>query len=69
MPYGGFFRISLVFGEKATKEALASGIPKEIKDTISSAKVYAEGKGFRINVMNKKIVKDIKKLIDLKLGK
>ena len=69
MPCDGFFIVSLVFGEKAAKEALASGISKEIKDNISSAKVYAEGRGFRIDVKDKKIVSDIKKLINIKLGK
>ena len=69
MPFDKSFKVSLVFGEKATHEALASGISKEIKDIISSAKVYAEGRGFRIDVTDKKIVKDIKKLIDIKLGK
>jgi hypothetical protein len=44
MPCDGFFKISLVFGEKAAKEALVSGISKEIKDMISSAKVYTEGR-------------------------
>jgi hypothetical protein len=69
MPCDGFFKISLVFGDKAAKEVLASSISKEIKDLISSAKVYAEGRGFRIDVTDKKIAKDVKKLIDIKLEK
>lgn len=68
MPCDGFFRISLVFGGKAAKETQESGISKEIKNIISSAKVYAEGRGFRIDVKDKKTVKDIKKLIDIKLA-
>jgi hypothetical protein len=67
MPCDKYFRVSFVFGQKAADEALASGISKEIKDIISSAKVYAEGRGFRIEVKDKKIVKDIKKLVDIKL--
>jgi len=67
MPCDGFFINSLVFGEKATKEALESGVSKEIKGKISSAKVYAEGRGFRIEVKDKKTIKDIKKLINIKL--
>ena len=67
MPCEGFFKISPVFGEKATQEAMKSKISNEIKDIISSAKVYAEGRGFRINVKNKKTVGDIIKLIDIKL--
>ena len=67
MPCDGFFIVSFVFGEKATQEALGSSISKEIKSIIKSAKVYAEGRGFRIDLANKKIVKDIKRLIDIKL--
>jgi uncharacterized protein DUF3788 len=67
MPGEKFFRVSLVFGSKATDEAMICKISKEIKDLISSAKVYAEGRGFRIDVKNKKTVKEIKKLIDIKL--
>lgn len=67
MPCDKFFKVSFVFGQKAADEALAGSISKDIKDLISSAKVYAEGRGFRIDVKNKKIVKDIKKLVDIKL--
>jgi hypothetical protein len=67
LPLDGFFKASFVFGEKAAGEAIISNISKDIKDLISSAKVYAEGRGFRIEVKDRKIVKDIKKLIDIKL--
>jgi len=68
MPCDKFFKVSFAFGAKATEEAMLSKISKEIKDLISSAKVYAEGRGFRIDVKRKKIIKDIKKLIDIKLS-
>jgi hypothetical protein len=67
MPYKGYFRFSMVYGEKAASEALESKISAGIKEIISSAKVYAEGRGFRIEVRNKKCVNDIKLLIDIKL--
>lgn len=69
MPRDGYFVISLVFGGDAVKEALNSDISKDIKYIISSAKVYAEGRGFRIDVKNKKTAKDVRKLIDIKLAK
>ncbi|RPI16387.1 MAG: DUF3788 family protein [Ignavibacteriae bacterium] len=68
MPCDKCFKVSFVIGSKATEEAMISGISKEIKDIISAAKVYAEGRGFRIDVNNKKIIKDIKKLVDIKLA-
>lgn len=67
LPRDGFFLVALVFGMKATSAALASEINKDIKTTIESAKVYAEGRGFRIEVQTESIVEDIKKLIDIKL--
>lgn len=67
-PGDGRFKAALVFGEKATKEALASGITEETKAIIASAKVYAEGRGFRIDVTDPEIIPDIKKLILIKLA-
>lgn len=67
MPGEKLFRVSIVFGSKATENAMISKISKDIKDLISSAKVNAEGRGFRIDVKNKKTVKDIKRLVDIKL--
>jgi hypothetical protein len=68
MPCDKYFKVSFVFGQKAADEALSSSISKDIKDIISSAKVYAEGRGFRIDVLDKKIINDIKKLVDIKLA-
>jgi len=45
-----------------------SGINKDIKTTIESARVYAEGRGFRIEVKNTAIVQEIRKRIDIKLA-
>lgn len=67
LPREGFFLVAFVFGAKSTSEALTSEINGEIKTTIESAKVYAEGRGFRIEVRNEAIAEDIKKLIDIKL--
>jgi hypothetical protein len=67
LPLSKYFKASFVFGEKATKEALVSNISEIIKDIIKSAKVYAEGRGFRIDVKDKKLIPDIKKLIDIKI--
>jgi hypothetical protein len=67
LPREKYFLVAFVFGEKATREAHDSTIAPEIKATIQSARVYAEGRGFRIEVRNETIVNDIKKLIDIKL--
>lgn len=67
LPREQSFRVALVFGEKATRQALVSSISSFIKKEIEAAPVYAEGRGFRIEVVNEQILPDIKKLIDIKL--
>jgi hypothetical protein len=68
IPCSGYFKVGLVFGENATKEAMDSDISKEIRSIIESAKVYGEGRGFRIDVADHGIIDDIKKLIVIKLA-
>ncbi len=67
LPRDGFFLTAFVFGEKATAEARKSEISQDIMQIIEMAKVYAEGRGFRIEVRNGNSANDIKKLIDIKL--
>ena len=69
MPCNKYLIASLVFGEAATKLALESKVSTEIKTIISSAKVYAEGRGIRIEVKNKATLEDVKILVGIKVGK
>ena len=66
-PCDRFFKFSLVFGDKATTEALKSPISDELKNIIREAPVYAEGRGFRIDVKNTELLDDLKTLISIKL--
>lgn len=66
-PCKNFFLFSFVYGEKATRKALKSNISKEIKDIIESAKVYAEGRGIRLEVHNNGNIIDMQELIKIKL--
>ena len=68
LPRNGFFKVALVFGQKATDSILVSRISEEIKEELKSAKVYAEGRGIRIDVKNKAVLKDIFELITIKLA-
>jgi hypothetical protein len=61
------FIVSLVFSKKATEEALASNISSKLIHIIESAKVYAEGRGFRIGIDSPGYLTDIIKLIEIKL--
>jgi hypothetical protein len=66
-PCEGYFRTSFVFGEKATNEARRSNISATILESIESATVYAEGRGFRIDINDPGLQSDIEKLILIKL--
>ena len=67
LPRDGFFLVAFVFGQKATDHVLSSDISDNIKAEFSAAKVFAEGRGIRLEVSEKEILKDIKKLILIKI--
>lgn len=68
LPRDGFFKAALVFGQKATTQILNSDVSAVIKDELNAAKVYAEGRGIRLEVKNKTIINDIKELIAIKIA-
>lgn len=67
LPRDRFFKVALVFGQKATDQIIASAVSNVIKDELLAAKVYAEGRGIRIDVKDKSNLKDLKELIRIKL--
>lgn len=68
LPRDGYFKTAFVFGQKATEQILESTISETIKAELKAAKVYAEGRGIRIEVRDKSMVKDIQELIKIKIG-
>ena len=60
--------VAFNFGQKAFEKIMDSNVSQEIKHSLESATVYAEGRGVRIEVKNKKPLKDISQLIDIKLS-
>jgi hypothetical protein len=68
LPRDNFFKVAFVFGQKATDMIMDSTISSDINKELASAKVYAEGRGIRIDVKGKLILEDIKKLIEIKLS-
>jgi hypothetical protein len=68
LPRDNFFKVAFVFGVKATNTILNSDTSEKIKEELRSAKAYAEGRGIRLDVPNKKVMKDITFLIDIKLN-
>ena len=68
LPRGGFFKAAFVFGQKATDKIMASPVADAIKTELAAARVYAEGRGIRIDIRAGSVIDDIKTLIDVKLA-
>jgi hypothetical protein len=68
IPHENYFSVALVFGQKATNHALGINISENIKNLIINAPVYAEGRGFQLEVFDGEILTDITKLIDVKIN-
>jgi Protein of unknown function (DUF3788) len=68
MPRDKFFKVAFVFGQKATDAVMQSKISNLLKTELQSARVYAEGRGIRIDINDELIINDIKELIDIKLA-
>lgn len=68
LPRKGFFKTGFVFGQKATEEIMKSDILEDLKKEISEARVYAEGRGVRIEIKDSSLLTDIKKLISIKIS-
>ena len=68
LPRDKRFMVAFNFGQKAFEKIMDSNISEEIKHSLESAKVYAEGRGIRIEVKNQNAIKDISQLIDIKLA-
>ncbi|MDX2443351.1 MAG: DUF3788 domain-containing protein [Bacteroidales bacterium] len=68
LPREKYFMVAFVFGGKATEQILSSDISEEIRTGLKNAKVYAEGRGIRIDVKDDTNVPDIKKLVEIKLA-
>ena len=67
-PGNGFFRVAMVFGEKATQQVLSSEVSGNLKELLESAAVYAEGRGIRWEVKTPDQLKDIETLILIKIS-
>jgi hypothetical protein len=67
LPRDGYFKVAFVFGQKATNKVMESSVNEIIKAELNEAKVYAEGRGIRIDIKDDQILNDIKNLIQIKV--
>ena len=68
LPREKSFKVAFVFGQKATDIIMKSQISIVIKKELDSARVYAEGRGIRIEIKDEMFIDDIKELIDIKIA-
>lgn len=67
-PREGFFRVAMVFGQKATDQILSSEISANIKEELMNSKVYPEGRVIRLEIQDTTFLNDIMKLIEIKIA-
>ena len=67
-PKAEMYKVSMVFGQKATDQILASDISARLKTDLMNSKVYMEGRVLRIDVIDNLPVADIKKLVEIKIA-
>lgn len=67
LPKKGYFKVALVFGQKATDQVMASTVSDSIKEELTNATSYVEGRGIRIKVTSENILDDIRKLVSIKV--
>ena len=67
IPRERHFLAGIVFGVKAVEAARSAGLPDHIMRVIEDAPVYAEGRGFRVEVRNLGDLAAILELVAIKL--
>jgi hypothetical protein len=68
LPGEGRFQCAFVFGGRATEAARQAKLPKPVLKAIDEAPVYAEGRGFRLEVRTARDVETIYKLAAIKMA-
>jgi hypothetical protein len=66
-PQDKFFAIGFVFGDKAVAEVEKSDLPSEMIDELKNAKKYVEGRGLRLEIKKKELIKHVLKLVEIKI--
>ena len=68
LPKDGHFLCAFVYGGKATEAARQAKLPKAVTKEIEDAPVYAEGRGFRLEVKTASDLETMKKLAAIKMA-
>jgi len=66
-PEDGYFGLAFAIGEKAFKEIMESEITDSIKNQLTEAKVYVEGRPLRLEIRSKADLEPLWLIISIKL--
>jgi hypothetical protein len=69
VPEEGRLRVAAILGEKAVARGLAGSLPQRLKRDLREAPAYPEGRVVRLRMMSAARVRDVERLIDLKVGR
>ena len=69
VPEAGLLRVAVILGEKAVAAGLAGSLPQKLKDELRKATPYPEGRLVRYRMRTAARVRDVERLVDLKVGR
>jgi len=69
VPEEGCLRVAVILGEKAVAQGLAGSLSQKLKRELRDATAYPEGRAVRYRMKSAARVRDVEKLIDLKMGR
>ncbi len=69
VPEEGRLRVAVILGEKAVARGLAGPLSQKLKRELGEATAYPEGRAVRYRMRSAARVRDVERLIDLKLGR
>lgn len=66
-PMEGTFMVTFIFGDRAAEAVLKGAFPDHVKQSVESARKYAEGRGISLEIQNRDDLKIVRNLIDIKI--
>jgi hypothetical protein len=68
VPCSGYFVASFALDEKAYQAAQRSGLPARVLAIVRTATTYAEGRGVRLEVRNRRDLASVERLASIKMA-
>ena len=69
VPEEGRLRVAVILGEKAVARGLAGPLSEKLKRELREAPAYPEGRVLRLRMKSASRVRDVERLVDLKVGR